>query len=102
MKKLVVSLFVMSAFVAVSAQACIQEAQFIGQVKNYSEIQKSASIKECFYQIEFSMFNESYVCPLSIGEVSYLTHQDRSCSLKNGVQVSGILTKSEDGRVVIE
>lgn len=97
---MVVALFV--TFGAVAAQACLQEAQFIGQVKNYNVIQKSESIMECYYQIEYSMFNSSYVCPLVIGEVSYLTFQDHSCSLKNGTQVSGILTKDENGKVAIE
>lgn len=78
-----------------SAMACDQqEAQFIGLVKNYSAA-------NCSFEIEYSMFNPSYVCPLVPGEVSSLKFTDAACGLKNGDQVSGVLVKKDDS-VVIE
>lgn len=101
MKKLVLALFVTVGSVAAQA-SCLQEAQFIGLVKNYSEVKKGESVKECFYQIEYTMFNSSMVCPLSIDEVYSHVFQDPSCSLKDGTQVSGIMNKNENGKVEIE
>lgn len=78
---------------SLSSFACEnQEAQFIGKVK---------SQPHCTFQIEYSMFNSSYVCPLVIGEVSGETFSDASCSLKNGDQISGIMHKI-DGVLSIE
>lgn len=74
--------------------ACeVQEAQYIGKVKNYNVIQRSESVEECFYEIGYTMFNSSYACPLEIGEVSLEKFQDYSCQLRNGNIVSGVIVK---------
>lgn len=77
-----------------------QEAQFIGNVINQSKIQ-SGSSTSCTFEITYSMFNYSMVCPLDEGEVYGVKFEDAACSLKNGDQVSGILIK-KDGAVYIE
>ena len=98
MKKLLVSFLVVFGSVVAQA-ACFQEAQFIGTVKNHNPIQKSESITECFYQIEYSMFNSSYSCPLVIGEASLAVFQDYTCAMKNGDKLSGVLVKNNDGYI---
>jgi hypothetical protein len=77
--------------------ACVQqEAQFIGNVKNFQKVAVDQYIYDCSYQIDFTMFNPSYVCPLVVGEVSMTRFEDLNCSLKNGDQVSGVLIKKDD------
>jgi hypothetical protein len=98
MKMFITSL---TALVSLSVFACNQEGQFIGTVKNFREIQKSESSRECFYAINYLQFNSSYICPLDIDEVSSLEFQDFSCSLKNGDQVSGVMVKFENSENVI-
>ena len=85
-----------SLFVAQMSLACLQqEAQFIGHVKNFQS-EKNGQQVSCSYQIDYTMFNSSYVCPLYIGEVSYLRFVDETCQKQNGEQVSGILVKKDD------
>lgn len=102
----------MKSFIALAALSLISvssfalecrslDAQYIGKVKEYRVVEKSESTKECFYKIEFSMFNSSYICPLDIDEVYSFEFQDQSCSLKNGDQVSGIVSNL-DGKIVLE
>ena len=89
-------------FVGQISMACGQhEAQFIGYVKNFQKVAVDQYIVDCSYEIEFTMFNSSMVCPLVIGEVSYLRFEDQSCQLKDGQQVSGVMVKI-DGKVTIE
>jgi hypothetical protein len=90
-----------SLFVAQMSLACLQqEAQFIGHVKNFQS-EKVGQKVTCSYEIEYKMFNSSYVCPLWIGEVSDLRFADETCQKQNGEQVSGVLVKKDDV-VVIE
>ena len=85
-----------SVFVAQMSLACLQqEAQFIGSVKNFQN-QRGEHINSCSYEIEFSMYNPSYVCPLDIDEVSSLRFADDSCQQQDGNQVSGVLVKKND------
>lgn len=105
MKKLMLGLTVIAAAASFSANACDfgaqPEAQYIGKVKNFAQVQKSESLVECTYQIEFTRFDSSMVCPLDIDEVYSETFQDYSCSLKNGDQVSGYMARIND-RIVLE
>ena len=48
-------------------------------------------ITTCAYQIEFTRFQPSMVCPLNDGEVSVHRFEDTSCQLKDGQQVRGVL-----------
>ena len=89
------------SYAANSFSCEIQEAQFIGTVQNLNEFQNGTANKKCTFQIEFTMLNPSYVCPLVIGEISTVIFADDSCELKNGQAVSGIL-KKVDGIVEIE
>ena len=90
-----------SLFVAQMSLACLQqEAQFIGHVKNFQK-EKDEHLVSCSYEIEYTMFNSSIVCPLFIGDVSELRFADESCQKQNGEQVSGVLVKKDDV-VVIE
>ena len=70
------------------------EAQFIGNVTEYSQ-------SECTFKIKFTMYNESMLCPLISGEASSTVFVDKNCSLKNGDFVSGYLVMNE-GKVIIE
>jgi hypothetical protein len=103
MKNLMLTLALASAaFLSTTVQACEQqEAQFIGNVKNHSEIQRSETTSECFYEIEYSMFNSSFICPLDIDEVLTEHFQDYECKLKNGDQVSGVIVKLND-KIILE
>jgi hypothetical protein len=69
------------------------QAQFIGRVKKHSITQRSESIVECGYQIEFLRFDSSEVCPLVIGEVTGYEFTDPSCTMTNGQPISGMLTR---------
>ena len=102
MKKLTLGLtLVITALLSAPSYSCQQEAQFIGKVKNWGEIQRSESTSECFYEIEYTMFNSSLVCPLDIDEVGGERFQDFDCNLKNGDQVSGYMSRVND-RIVLE
>ena len=86
---------------AAQAFSCEQyEAEFIGKVKNQVSIARSESITECFYEVEYSLFNASYICPLDIDVVSTNKFQDYNCSLKNGDQVSGVLVLKNNVLIV--
>ena len=91
------TLILASALVISSAVfACDQqEAQFIGKVRNYSVVQNGNS-RICTFEIDYSMFNYSQVCPLDEGEVAGIRFSDSSCSMKDGDQVSGIMVKKGD------
>lgn len=81
-----------------SAFACgQQEAQFIGKVMNHAKTQNG-----CTFEIYFTMYNVSGVCPLDEGEVAGTRFVDASCSLKDGAAVSGYLVKKDGGNVYIE
>lgn len=99
MKLLICGLTLM---LSVTTLACEpQEAQFIGKVKNYSVNQRSETTAECYFQIDYIMLNPSSICPLVIGEVSLTQFPDMDCSMKNGDNISGVLTKKGDV-VIIE
>jgi len=70
------------------------EAQFIGNVASYDA-------KDCSFKVDFTMYNESMVCPLSSGEAAEARFVDKTCSLKDGDFISGYLIVV-DGKVVIE
>ncbi|MBC7712447.1 MAG: hypothetical protein H7177_03865 [Rhizobacter sp.] len=89
------AILVLALFSSVTAIACQQEAQFIGKVTNYSKT-------DCSYDINFSMFNSSYVCPLDIDEAGPARLTDKSCSLKNGDPISGVLIRNSENEIVLE
>lgn len=99
MRQFLMTLVLMSS---VSALACeTQEAQFIGRVKNASTAYLTDAAPICSYEIEYSVFNPSSVCPLDIDAVAGFQFSDSSCTLRNGDAVSGVLVqKGED--VVIQ
>ena len=94
MKTLILALFTV---IALPAFACLEEAQFIGTITEYKKV-----ATECSYKIDFSMYNESMVCPLNSGEASTVEFKDESCVLKDGDQVSGVLVKLPSEEIVIE
>ena len=88
------SFFIGLSLLSATAWTCENpEAQFIGQIYNWSENQKSETTSECYYQIKFVRFNESGICGLDISEAANYHFQDMNCSLKSGITTSGILTK---------
>ncbi len=95
MKKLLSVILILAG---TSALACgQQEAQFIGKVINHTKTQNG-----CTFEITYSMYNVSMVCPLDEGEVAGTKFEDVNCSLKNGAPISGYLVKKEGGSVYIE
>jgi hypothetical protein len=87
---LLLSLFILP----LGAGACdLPQAQFIGRVKKHSITQRSESIVECSYQIEFLRFDSSTVCSLVIGEVTGYEFTDPSCAMEDDQPVSGVLTR---------
>ena len=92
MKNIILGLALISSSAISSAFACSPEAQFIGTVNNVTA--------ECTYEINFTMFNPSMVCPLSIDE-ALTVYTDKNCAVKNGDIVSGILVV-KDNKVEIE
>lgn len=97
MKNMILAIALVLSSVIASAFACERpEAQFMGTVKNVSEISEV-----CFYEIEFSRFDSSVVCPLDISEVYSEKFQDSSCSLKDGDFVSGYMSLV-NGKIVFE
>jgi len=95
MKKL---LSVIVFLAGTSAFACgQQEAQFIGKVINLTK-----TTNGCTFEISFTMYNVSGVCPLDEGEVAGTKFADLNCSLKNGSPISGYLVKKDGGSVYIE
>lgn len=102
MKNMILTMALFSSTLITSAFACDRpEAQFIGTVKNVSVQLGSESTKVCFYEIEFSSFNSSIVCPLDINDVYSEKFLDQSCSLKNGDFVSGYMSLV-NGEIVFE
>src|SRR4051812_7030092 len=96
MKLLLAALLICSATSAFAQDAsapapCQEEAQFIGKVRSHRP--EAADQSMCSFKIDFSMYNESMVCPLNSGESSDTTFYDSGCSLKDGDQVSGYLVK---------
>ncbi|MBC7465013.1 MAG: hypothetical protein H7256_03385 [Bdellovibrio sp.] len=88
--------YIVGSFILISSAvfACEnQEAQFIGKVSNYTQLQLSESTIECYFNIQLSMLNSSQVCPLVEGEVVGYQFQDKDCSLKNGDPISGVLRR---------
>lgn len=75
-----------------------QEAQFIGKVINLSKAQNGT----CTFEISYTMYNVSQVCPLDEGEVAGTKFEDTKCSLKEGAPISGYLVKKDGGSVYIE
>jgi hypothetical protein len=96
MKNLFLSLGLLIA--AHNALACSNpEAQFIGKVVNHQE----SAAQGCTYNIDFSLYNESGVCPLDLQDAARTTFVDAACSLENGKTVSGYLVVKDD-QIVVE
>ncbi len=98
MKALFAALVLISAVHANAA--CEGEAQFIGTVANHKQVVDKGIVTHCTFNINFSLYNESMVCPLSNGEVG--TQIDKACSLKNGDSVPGGPLVKKGSKVVIE
>lgn len=91
MKQILLSIL---ALISLKAAACkTPEAQFIGHIKNYTETQRSESIVECSFEIQFSSYQASEVCPLDAVEVVSYQFPDPTCSLKDKDAVSGVLAR---------
>lgn len=81
-----------------SALACgQQEAQFIGKVVKHTKASNG-----CSFEITYTMYNVSMVCPLDEGEASGTVFADLDCRLQNGSTISGYLVKKNDGSIYIE
>lgn len=85
-----------------NALACSNpEAQFIGKVVNVKKIGIDQYNYDCTYNIEFTNYTASGVCPLDEVEASQTVFTDESCNLKNGDEISGYLIVKND-QVVID
>jgi hypothetical protein len=91
MKQIFLSILALISFKAAACET--PEAEFIGEIKNHTEIQRSESIVECSFEIQFSTYKASEVCPLDPVEVVRYQFPDSTCSLKDGDPVSGVLAR---------
>jgi hypothetical protein len=94
---IVASLMVFGLNAFADSAPCQEEAQFIGKVKNIKPLNQDWSM--CSFQIEFTMYNESMVCPLNSGEADHQTFYDAGCNYKDGEQVSGYLVRKGAGAI---
>lgn len=103
MKTILVAL---SALVMANAHAfdCSQnEAQFIGKVTALREVKIDQGIRDCYFRIQFSRFDQSMVCPLDEGQATNTELLDSDCkmNLQNGQEISGYLIE-KNGFIYIE
>ena len=76
------------------------EAQFIGKVTEINKVVGENGTLDCTVKIgEFRFFQENMLCPLDESTASSVLAPARSCDLKVGEEVSGILSVDNDGRV---
>ncbi len=89
MKSLFLAVLLTISFLsnAFECQGKNNEAQFIGLVTDYNK-------ENCSYKIYFKDFKSSIVCPLTLEEVYTHTFIDQTCSLSDGMNISGILLKN--------
>lgn len=95
-------IFIITFLISIPAFSCQQEAQFIGKITDYTKTRIDQNLFDCTYKINFTMFNESVVCPLDIDEVTLVEFKDENCSLKNDDQISGVLVRLPTNQIVIE
>lgn len=103
MKTIVLALTTL-AFSSAFAFDCKQnEAQFIGKVTDLRVERIDQGIRDCYFKIQFTRFDQSMVCPLDEGKASSVELLDYDCrmGLENGQEISGYLVE-KDGYIYIE
>lgn len=83
---------------------CAQnEAQFMGKVKDLRIVKIDQGIRDCYFKIEFSRFDQSMVCPLDEGKAASAELLDTDCrmGLENGQDISGYLVE-KNGFIYID
>lgn len=80
------------------------EAQFMGKVTSRRVNRIDQGVRDCYYKVEYSLFNSSMVCPLDqvSAETNEIFDYDCNLNLEVGQEVSGILLESKDGQLTIE
>lgn len=94
-------LFILAILVSASAQSfeCSQnEAQFIGKIREARIMRIDQGVRDCFYKIDFSYFQQHALCPLdfSLANTNEIIDFDCSKNLDVGQEVSGILVEKND------
>lgn len=79
------------------------EAQFIGKVKDLRIVKIDQGIRDCYFKIEFTRFDQSMICPLDEGKASTTELLDSDCNrgLENGQEISGYLVE-KNGYIYID
>jgi hypothetical protein len=100
MKKLII----LASFLvtANSFASCIGEAQFIGKITSIRVEAIDQGVRDCFYKMQFSLYNQSMVCPLDEMDAMNAEIFDYDCRTNIGDTVSGVLVKNLDGSFTIE
>lgn len=103
MKSMIVLL---AAIFAAPTFACeIQEAQFIATVVNIEN--HATGCRTYLHAEKIEMFNPSFSCPLSFGEVSGYgielgLDSSNKCRLDVGDQISGVLVRINGGDLILQ
>ena len=95
------SLFIVALVSMASAQAfvCTQnEAQFIGKVKELRVVRIDQGVRDCFFKIDFTYFQQNTLCPIdySIANTNEVIDFDCSRSLENNQDISGVLIEKNN------
>jgi hypothetical protein len=83
----------------VNAEVCTEKAGqlFLGKAKNVQVFILDQYIPDyCTYQIEFVHYETAFYCGLGAGEIGHLSVKDESCSVKEGMDLSGTLVLKND------
>jgi hypothetical protein len=81
------------------AEECKEKAGqlFLGKARNVKVFMLDQYMPDyCTYQIEFVHYQTAFYCGLGAGEIGHLSLRDDSCSIKEGMELSGILVLKED------
>lgn len=103
MKTIVLALTTL-AFSSAFAFDCQQnEAQFIGKVTDLRVERIDQGIRDCYFKIQFTRFDQSMVCPLDEGKAASTELLDSDCrmGLENGQEISGYLVE-KNGFIYID
>ena len=76
------------------AEVCAERTGqlFQGKAKNVQVYILDQYIPDyCTYQIEFIHYETAFYCSLGAGEIGHMSIRDESCSIKEGMDLSGTL-----------
>ncbi|MFN8846066.1 MAG: hypothetical protein ACK5V3_04950 [Bdellovibrionales bacterium] len=97
--KTVLMIAVLMSGVLVNAEECKEKAGqlFLGKARNVQVHILDQNIPDyCTYQIEFIHYQTAFYCGLGAGEIGHMSLRDETCSIKEGMTLSGILVLKDD------